>query len=131
MLKIISLFSLCCMFMVGFGQTVLAVDCTSRELTPVQISKCSVENSNRESGENAEEEINSLIGTVLDILALVAGVIAVIVVIVQGLKYITSSGNAEQAKSATKGIIYTLIGVVIVISARAIILFVLDKLGSS
>lgn len=65
--------------------------------------------------------INSIYTSIFSILTLVAGALAVLYIIWAGIQYISSAGNAEKAKSARTAIINGVIGVIIVISAYAII----------
>jgi hypothetical protein len=62
------------------------------------------------------------------ILALITGAAAVIMIIIGGITLSTSSGNAEAIASARKRIIYSLIGLVVVALAWAIVSFVTDRL---
>lgn len=57
----------------------------------------------------------------------IVGLIAVIMLIVGGLKYITSGGDSNKVSSAKNTIIYALIGLVIVALAQVIVHFVLQK----
>lgn len=74
-----------------------------------------------------DTEINSIIETVINIFSLVVGVVAVIMIIIGGLKYITSSGDSNNITSAKNTILYAIIGLVIVAMAQFIVRFVLGK----
>lgn len=65
----------------------------------------------------------------INIILWVVGVAAVIVIIVAGLKYVTSSGNPSAISSAKTTILYAVIGLVIAITAYAIVNFVLKSFG--
>lgn len=65
----------------------------------------------------------------INIILWVVGVAAVIVIIVAGLKYVTSSGNPSAVSSAKTTILYAVIGLVIAITAYAIVNFVLKSFG--
>ncbi len=71
--------------------------------------------------------ITRIIRTVISILSLIVGVAAVVMIIVGGLKYITSGGDSNSVSSAKNTIIYAVVGLVIVALAQAIVHFVLDK----
>ena len=71
--------------------------------------------------------VDHLLAVVIDILSLVVGVIAVIMVIVGGLKFITSNGDSGNTASARNTIIYALVGLVIVALAQGLVHFVLEK----
>ncbi len=76
---------------------------------------------------NASSRLSKILKIVLQLLSLVAGVIAVIMLIVGGLKYITSQGDAAGAASARNTIIYAVVGLVIVVFAQILVKFVLSK----
>ncbi len=65
----------------------------------------------------------------INIILWVVGVAAVIVIIVAGLKYVTSSGNPSAISSAKTTILYAVIGLVIAITAYAIVNFVFKSFG--
>ncbi len=71
--------------------------------------------------------LDDAIKLAINILSLVAGIAAVIMIIVGGLKYITSNGDAGNAASAKNTILYAIIGLVVVALAQIIVRFVLDK----
>ncbi|MBA3758548.1 hypothetical protein H0X10_02860 [Candidatus Saccharibacteria bacterium] len=78
-------------------------------------------------GPGAETAVNKTIRLVVNTLSLIVGVVAVIMIIIGGLKYITSSGDSNNVSSAKNTILYAVIGLVIVALAQVIVRFVLDK----
>lgn len=50
-----------------------------------------------------------------------AGVIAVIVIVIAGFRYITSAGSPDKAKQARNTIVYTVIGLLIILFSFAIV----------
>lgn len=58
----------------------------------------------------------------------VAGVIAVFVVTIGGLKYVMSSGDPQKLTSARNTILYGAIGIVVVVIAQSIVLFILKNI---
>jgi type IV secretory pathway VirB2 component (pilin) len=65
------------------------------------------------------------------ILAVVFGVIAavaVLIIIIQGIKFVLSSGDPQKAADARKGIIYALVGLAVALTAEAIVFVVLGRL---
>ncbi len=72
--------------------------------------------------------INNVIRIALNLLSLVAGIIAVIMLIISGLKYITSQGDSNQISSAKQALIYVVVGLIIVALAQFIVKFVLGKI---
>lgn len=77
--------------------------------------------------QTAETKVGEIIATVINILSIVVGVVAVIMIIIGGLKYITSSGDSANITSAKNTILYAIIGLVVVALAQIIVRFVLDK----
>ena len=71
-----------------------------------------------------------LVGLALiDILIRVAGLIAIVSIIVAGIGYITSGGNAENAAKARRRIYNALIGLAIVAVASGVVAFIGNSLG--
>jgi Type IV secretion system pilin len=71
--------------------------------------------------------ITPVIKAAIQILTLIAGIAAVIMIIVAGLKFITSGGDASAVSSAKNSLVYALVGVVVVALAQFIVHFVLGK----
>jgi len=72
--------------------------------------------------------IDHVVTTVIDILSIAVGIIAVIMIMIGGIKYITSSGDSNNVASAKNTIIYAIVGLVVVALAQIIVKFVLGKL---
>ncbi len=85
---------------------------------------------NDSSGTDAKQKVNSLLATVINIFSLVVGVVAVIMIIIGGLKYITSGGESANITGAKNTILYAIIGLVVVALAQFIVRFVLAKVTS-
>ena len=83
------------------------------------------------SSGDAEQRINKLIKTIINIFSSIVGIVAVIMVVFGGLKYITSGGNDSNVGAAKNTILYAIIGLVIVASAQVIVKFVLSKAVNS
>ena len=67
------------------------------------------------------DTIRTLVPKVLDVVLLIAGVLAVFYLIWSGVQYITSGGNADKVKVARAGIINAIIGIIIIMGAFFII----------
>ncbi len=74
-------------------------------------------------------QINGLIKTVINILSIIVGVAAIIMIIVGGLRYVTSGGESSNVAAAKNTIIYAVIGLVIAALAQFLVQFVLSKSG--
>ncbi len=79
---------------------------------------------------DGEPTVDSTITTAINIFSVIIGVIAVIMIIVGGLKYITSGGEAASLTSAKNTILYALVGLVVVVMAQVIVKFVLNRVTS-
>lgn len=71
-----------------------------------------------------------LMKNVINTALVVLGMIAVVMIVVGGIRYTTSNGDAQQIKSAKDTIMYSVIGVVVAIMAYAIVNFVLASFKS-
>jgi len=74
---------------------------------------------------------HSVVKTIVNILSIIAGIIAVIFIIIGGIKYITSSGEANNIKAAKDTIMYAIVGLIVVALAQVIVRFVLNKVTES
>jgi type IV secretory pathway VirB2 component (pilin) len=74
-----------------------------------------------------KDALDSPIQSVIEILLYVAGVAAVIVIVVSGIRYITSDGDAGKASQAKQVLVYAIVGLVVVVLSYAIVNFILDQ----
>ncbi len=79
----------------------------------------------------ATKKVNDIIHLVINIFSLVVGVISVIMIIIGGLKYITSGGDSGNITGAKNTILYAIIGLVVVALAQIVVKFVLAKTASA
>ena len=63
----------------------------------------------------------------LNLLSIIVGIAAVVMIIIAGLRYVTSGGKDESVKGAKNTILYAIIGLVIVALAQIIVHFVLTE----
>ena len=66
--------------------------------------------------------------TIMSIVFGIIGAFGLLIIVVSGFRYITSNGDAQKVAQAKNGIIYALVGIMIAISAEAIVAFVGNKL---
>lgn len=94
---------------------------------PVDVlTKCN--NESKVCAGTDKNSLYTLIKSVINVLLVVAGIIAVIMIIVGGIRYSTSGGDAGQTKSARDTVIYAVVGLVIAIMSFAIVNFVLARI---
>ncbi|MGB3945216.1 MAG: hypothetical protein WBK76_00030 [Candidatus Saccharimonadales bacterium] len=65
--------------------------------------------------------------TITNVLLFILGAISVIMIIIGGLRYVISGGNATAVTAAKNTILYAIVGVIVALLAYAIINFVLDS----
>ena len=78
-------------------------------------------------GKTAGDKVDSLVTNVINIVSLIVGVAAVIMIMVGGLRYITSNGDSGQVGNAKNTILYAVVGLVVVALAQVIVRFVVSK----
>jgi len=61
----------------------------------------------------------------------VIGIIAVVMLILGGIRYTTSQGDAEAIKSAKNTILYAIIGIVVAFAAFALVNYIVTQLNAT
>lgn len=74
------------------------------------------------------DDIATLLGSVISLLLFIAGSAAVLVIVVGGIRYITSDGDPGAASKAKNTIIFALVGLVIAIMSYSIVNFVIGRI---
>ncbi len=72
-------------------------------------------------------KLDSVIHTVINVFSAIVGFMAVVMMIIGGLKYITSGGDTSKVSSAKNTILFALIGLAIAASAQVLVHFVLNS----
>ena len=67
--------------------------------------------------------------TVTNVLLFIIGAVAVIMIILGGIRYVTSNGESAQITAAKNTILYSVIGLVVALLAYAIVNFVIGQFG--
>jgi hypothetical protein len=80
-----------------------------------------------DQGTAASEEVGATVQRIINILTIIVGIIAVIMIIVNGIRFITSGGDSNAVNSARNGILYAIIGLVVVALAQVIVRFVINR----
>lgn len=70
---------------------------------------------------------NAIIKRIINLLSVIVGVVAVIMIIIGGLRYITSGGSDTSVTGAKNTILYAIIGLVIVALAQILVRFILRQ----
>lgn len=74
---------------------------------------------------------NATLGDILSTVFLIVGGLAVLFVLVGAVRYVTSGGDANRTKQARDTILYSLIGLVVSLSAFTIVQFMLGRLSGT
>ena len=73
--------------------------------------------------------VQSTITLVINVLSFVVGFAAVIMIIIGGFRFITAGGDSGKVASAKDSVLYSIVGLVVVVLAQTIVKFVLNKVG--
>src|SRR3989344_2370376 len=84
-----------------------------------------------DSGGSGLGQFNRLIKRIINLLSVIVGVVAVVMIIVGGLRYITSGGSDTSVTGAKNTILYAIIGLIIVALAQILVRFVLRQVTQS
>lgn len=71
------------------------------------------------------DDFQVMMHNIVNTLLLVLGMIAVIMIVIGGIRYTTSNGDASQVKAAKDTVLYSVVGLVVAILAYAIVNFVI------
>ena len=128
-LKLVSVFVLLGLaFGIGFSSPAYAAEGIQQNLCAgANLDVTTDCNTGGITDEEAEKRINRIIRSVINLFSLAVGVVSVIMIIIGGLKYITSGGDSGNVSGAKNTIMYALIGIVIVALSQFIVRFVLTR----
>jgi hypothetical protein len=79
------------------------------------------------AAQNGTNPVVKIIKLVIDLVSYIGGAAAIIALVVSSLRMILSNGDANSVTAARNGILYSLIGIGVIVLAQAIVVFVLDK----
>lgn len=83
-----------------------------------------------QSGDSAvcgskNDTVSPIVKNAINLLLFVLGFVSIIMIVIGGIRYTTSAGDASAMKSARDTIIYSVVGLVVALMAFAIVNFVL------
>jgi cytochrome bd-type quinol oxidase subunit 2 len=76
----------------------------------------------------ATTEFNTFWNNVLNTVAFVVGAISVLMIVIGGLRYVISQGDAQATQNAKNTILYAVVGLVIAFIARGLVVFVINRI---
>lgn len=71
--------------------------------------------------------LNNALRFAIQTLSAIAGIIGVVMIIVSGIKYMTSQGDGGQINSAKNSLVYAIVGLVVASLAQVLVRFILFK----
>lgn len=72
-------------------------------------------------------QVASTLKSILNILSFIVGVVAVIMIIIGGIRFVTSQGEASSTALARNTIIYAIVGLFVAAVAQVLVHFVIGK----
>ena len=112
---------------------VYAVDCDATPNAPAcQVragKKAAGANNDTSCGPNGDQQctLGDRVAQVVNILLFIIGTISVIMIIIGGIRYTLSNGDASRIKSAKDTVLYAVIGLVVSLLAFVIVNFVVGQ----
>lgn len=111
------------MIMAGLGASVLM---PQPAMAVNVFDQCSGNSDSAVCKAQGTDNAASMLQIVINILLFLVGSVAVIMIVVGGIRYTTSNGNASQTKEAKDTILYSVIGLIVAMMAYAIVNFVVS-----
>lgn len=79
-----------------------------------------------DSCDGGTSTITKTITRIINLLSAIGGIIATIMIIIGGVRYMTSGGDSNSAASARNTILYAVVGLIVVAFAQVIVRFALQ-----
>ena len=74
-----------------------------------------------------ETQVNGIIKTIVEVLLTVVGAISIIMIVIGGIMFALSSGDAQKAAKARNTVLYAVVGLAVSLFASAIVNFVFNR----
>lgn len=121
-MKKLKLLALTFLAIIGIGVMVPAM--VTQPVSAASAADKVLEGQQKVGGSDNRTSLEDQIKTVVNIMLFILGAIAVIMIIIGGIRYAISNGDASSIKAAKDTILYAVIGLVVAIMAYAIVNFV-------
>ena len=76
---------------------------------------------------SGSKSVNEVIATGLNVFSAIIGIIAVVMIMIAGVKYMTSQGEPGKINEAKNALLYAVVGIVVVAMAQIIVQFVIKR----
>ena len=74
-----------------------------------------------------ETQVNGIIKTIVEVLLTAVGAISIIMIVIGGILFALSSGDAQKAAKARSTVLYAVVGLAVSLFASAIVNFVFNR----
>lgn len=119
-----SLIALGLVGLLGLAPVTVSADAASDACDGIQLVDPTAKCDDAAGGQSA---FSSLLRTVINVFSIVVGAVSVIMIIIGGFRYVISGGDSNSTKAAKDTILYSVIGLVIVLFAQVIVRFVISN----
>lgn len=82
------------------------------------------------AGVEQDSDLSSIVGTIINAALSLVGIIFLVLMVYAGYMWMTAAGDEEKTGKAKKIITASIIGVILVVGAYAITVFVTERLGA-
>lgn len=104
------------------------LDAACKKLNATQKQESTSCNDSVDGNKNPLVGPDGIINKITNVIALLAGSIAVIMIIVLAIGMVTSGGDSQRFAHQRNGIIFAAVGLVVIVVARSLITFVVNRL---
>ena len=94
------------------------------------INICSDGNENSvycQNKDKGKDQVNGIIKTIVEVLLTAVGAISIIMIVIGGILFALSSGDAQKAAKARNTVLYAVVGLAVSLFASAIVNFVFNR----
>ena len=94
------------------------------------IDICSNGNENSvycQNKDKGKDQVNGIIKTIVEVLLTAVGAISIIMIVIGGILFALSSGDAQKAAKARSTVLYAVVGLAVSLFASAIVNFVFNR----
>jgi hypothetical protein len=110
---------------VSLGVTIAAYDSVGAACsTAAECAKAGVETVD---GTGGSTDIKGIIKTIVNVLLFILGSVSVVMIVIGGMRYTISQGDSGAITSAKNTILYAVIGLIVAVSAYAIVNLVVEQ----
>lgn len=75
----------------------------------------------------AQSALGRILSVIVQTLVFIVGGISMIMIVIGGLRYVTSAGDPNTTKAAKDTVLYAVIGIVVAVLAQGLVTFVLSR----